>query len=664
MANFFQIFLIHVLVLATISIFANRAHAYLCMLFAKKLKSPMLNLYLLNNGIPRINTNEKYKSIVHSKAYLKFANFFFEFGYSFFFAMLITSLAYVISFNSTSFTLLSLFGSVIFFIISYIKFRVLKEPIIWTDFALIKEMIICPRFYFSYVPKIYYLLLFLFIVLFLTFSSLLEFYEIEQSLKNKSISIVILLVSLISLFLFSLSHLFIFKYIYRIFERANASNVIISNETNFNETNSNKTDLKHDCIEDSKEDFKEEIKNYWLPITYDNVIDSALFTPLNIFCVTLTEALISKPKLIKVLKNYDLKAEEFLKKANINNLKINNNCLSNKFSNVVLIQAESLVDLKRLSEFLSKNANENEITDKKGNNDNLVFDDCFDEQIITKLSKLTNYRCSLNRGIVDVPYFGAYTMRSEFSSLTGIFLPNLGPYSYNPYLISTKNHITSIATILKKQGFTPVCIHPNFKGFFSRDKVLKQLGFDFFFDEDSLKELIKQENDDKNNQTKKTVAYGYKRSTDEQLFEKAIELLNDKSKKYFIFAITIDCHGPYGSYDEQIRNYAKKAQKSIEQIGNFLDKIDDNTKVVIYGDHLPPIDSLLNSVYLKFNEHSFYSLTPDVIIKKQSVSSETQETLDAIDSSKENSSSSKTSNITCYSFEDIFNECITLNKND
>ena len=56
---------------------------------------------------------------------------------------------------------------IVFYFINYQKCRILKEPIVWSDICLLKEVFLCPKFYLAYVPKITYLYLVLVLFLFL-----------------------------------------------------------------------------------------------------------------------------------------------------------------------------------------------------------------------------------------------------------------------------------------------------------------------------------------------------------------------------------------------------------------------------------------------------------------------------------------------------------------
>lgn len=81
-------------------------------------------------------------------------------------------------------------------------------------------------------------------------------------------------------------------------------------------------------------------------------------------------------------------------------------------------------------------------------------------------------------GLLNIAWNGAYTMRTEFEVLSGEECLSLGPYAYDPYLAVARQPFPSLARVFKARGFICVCVHPNSGHFFSRDKVMRNLGFD------------------------------------------------------------------------------------------------------------------------------------------------------------------------------------------
>lgn len=81
-------------------------------------------------------------------------------------------------------------------------------------------------------------------------------------------------------------------------------------------------------------------------------------------------------------------------------------------------------------------------------------------------------------GRLDVPCWGANTIRSEFTVLTGIKPASLGLDQYNPYERFARVPVRSIAWTLGQLGYHTLCVHPFDLRFYGRSTVLRRLGFD------------------------------------------------------------------------------------------------------------------------------------------------------------------------------------------
>ncbi len=499
-----ELLLINCGVCGCVVLLLNFMHSLICRRFVNKFKAQTFKDYVLS-----------FKNIYHAPIVMQVLKVLLEVIFAFSFSIAISFMALLLAINSTSFILLSAFGVVIFFIISFIKFKVLKEPLIWTDFALVHEMFMCPGFYFKYVPKVYYLLACFFLAAFVGLSLLFDIYMVDITFE----------VRIFALFGFAVS-LGIF------------SGILF---------------LSYKLIGLNKRD----TTSLWLPFSYDNAIDGAVYSPLVVFVVTFFEVTISHKKLESFLKDYQHSFYENLNKA-----------ILNPTDKVLLVQAESLVDLHRVI----------------GNYD-------YSGGGFAALTKKTSV--NLDFKTADIGYFGAYTMRSEFSALTGITLKDLGPFSYDPYLAAKKYKMPSIAQVFKNLGYQTICIHPNSKKFFARDIVMKNMGFEVFFDDEGL---LGKENLNNINNTNSTTSIPRKKAGDDDLVKKVIELLT-LNNRCFIFAITIDTHGPYGKLQEQVSNYSKKADKALHNLITILKTIKSSNEeigMLLYGDHLPPIDEILN----------------------------------------------------------------------
>ena len=128
-----------------------------------------------------------------------------------------------------------------------------------------------------------------------------------------------------------------------------------------------------------------------------------------------------------------------------------------------------------------------------------------------------------------VPTHGAYTMRTEFSVLTGLGPQALGTDAFNPYFTAARQPVPSLARRLGAAGYAAACLHPFHPTFFSRHKVLPNLGFAAF---DGLDAFAGAER-----------AGPY--VADAALGRRILERLAAGAGPAFVFAITIEAHGPW-----------------------------------------------------------------------------------------------------------------------
>lgn len=133
---------------------------------------------------------------------------------------------------------------------------------------------------------------------------------------------------------------------------------------------------------------------------------------------------------------------------------------------------------------------------------------------------------AVQHGALRVPCWGANTVRSEFAFLSGLRPEQLGVHRFNPYRRLGEVH--SLAHALKKAGYRTVCVHPYIGHFYGRDRILPQLGFDDFIDISAF------DSDD----------YSGPYISDLALADKVASLLKSADQPLFIFAITMENHGP------------------------------------------------------------------------------------------------------------------------
>ncbi len=125
--------------------------------------------------------------------------------------------------------------------------------------------------------------------------------------------------------------------------------------------------------------------------------------------------------------------------------------------------------------------------------------------------------------------FGAYTMRTEFLHLTGILQEQLGSFFFNPYILASQRPLWSLARYFGARGYDTVCMHPYYKDFFRRDRVMPNLGFNRFSSLDDLAHLQK---------------FGPYIS-DVALGSQVLMQLHAATVPTFVFLVTVEAHGPW-----------------------------------------------------------------------------------------------------------------------
>lgn len=225
-------------------------------------------------------------------------------------------------------------------------------------------------------------------------------------------------------------------------------------------------------------------------------------------------------------------------------------------------------------------------------------------------------------GTLDVPAWGACTMQSEFAFLTGTDNADLGIDRINPYQRAAYSGVETIATRLREAGYRTVCIHPAKKEFFRRSTVIPKLGFNDFIGIEAF------DSADRFGPYVADTALG-------DVIERTVaEHKAASDAPIFIFAITIESHGPWD--EGRLANWIDEAEATAADPTNdrsfalFRQHMDhvlelfarlgpdaakpdapspkDRARVIgLYGDHLPAFHHL-------FTIHGFDSLDVDYIL--------------------------------------------------
>lgn len=227
---------------------------------------------------------------------------------------------------------------------------------------------------------------------------------------------------------------------------------------------------------------------------------------------------------------------------------------------------------------------------------------------------------SVATGKINVPAWGAYTMQTEFSFLSGIENSLLGIDRINPYMRFAQMPVTTVATRLREAGYRTICVHPAKKDFFRRQSVMPNLGFDAFIGLEAFE----------------GAHYYGKYIADSELAVKIEEIIKEhhaeSEKPLFIFAISIESHGPWapGRLEgvlPQGMSEAKLVEKNLtgnhefslyqQHMENMLNmykrlsveaNLSGQKRVVsLYGDHMPALWTL-------FEKHGFTDAPVDYLL--------------------------------------------------
>lgn len=213
-------------------------------------------------------------------------------------------------------------------------------------------------------------------------------------------------------------------------------------------------------------------------------------------------------------------------------------------------------------------------------------------------------------GMLAVPAWGANTMRTEFTFLTGIDNRQLAGHRFNPFQTLVRKPIRSLASELRVRGYRTLCIHPYPAGFFQRERVYPQLGFDEFMDIAAFMDA----------------EYYGPYISDAAVSEKIEQVLEQAEQPTFVFVITMENHGPLhlekvapgdedSLYDPAAPDgvddltvylrHLKNADRMIGRLTGLLESGSHPALLCFYGDHVPGMPGVFSTLDYH-DEHSDY----------------------------------------------------------
>jgi phosphoglycerol transferase MdoB-like AlkP superfamily enzyme len=206
-------------------------------------------------------------------------------------------------------------------------------------------------------------------------------------------------------------------------------------------------------------------------------------------------------------------------------------------------------------------------------------------------------------GPLHVPTFGGGTIRTEFEVLTGLSLRYFDDLQF-PYLQLNAKVVPGMVRTLRTHGYETVALHGNNPAFWNRNTAFKAIGFDRFVSQNAFANA-------------KDLDGQY--MADRAMTDEIMAQLKDAGPPQFLFAISIEAHGPYdvspadaarrdaipvpesvtGEDKTELQNYLYHMQHADEELGRLADllaKRDRPTLLLFYGDHLPGLSGAFETL--------------------------------------------------------------------
>jgi phosphoglycerol transferase MdoB-like AlkP superfamily enzyme len=199
---------------------------------------------------------------------------------------------------------------------------------------------------------------------------------------------------------------------------------------------------------------------------------------------------------------------------------------------------------------------------------------------------------ALQSGSVFSPEFGGMTANVEFEALTG-FSNAFLPYGSIPYQQYVRKDVPSLATFLGSQGYATRAIHPFEGWFWNRAPVYEWFGFDRFLSAENMPPMP----------TRGPLA------SDSAFTDEIIRQADATDRPLFLFAVSLQSHGPYepNRYPDSgtevkagisewargsLATYAEgmaDADRGLARLIDWARKRTRPTVIAFFGDHLPPL---------------------------------------------------------------------------
>ncbi len=221
-------------------------------------------------------------------------------------------------------------------------------------------------------------------------------------------------------------------------------------------------------------------------------------------------------------------------------------------------------------------------------------------------------------GHLSVQVVGGGTANTEFEILTGMNLKYFGTIEYPYETLAESRTCESMAYNYKALGYKAHAIHNFSAGFYMRNEVFANLGFDTFTPFEYMSDIVYND-------------IGW--AKDAILERYIFSALESTEERDFIFAISVQGHGSYPTdfddsvsdidttyHSDDISDYSSKIDYYVSQmhemddfVGSLvsaLSEFKEECVVVFYGDHIPGIgftDEMMKSGSVNKTEYVIWS---------------------------------------------------------
>ncbi|GAN59815.1 sulfatase [Acetobacter cibinongensis] len=180
-------------------------------------------------------------------------------------------------------------------------------------------------------------------------------------------------------------------------------------------------------------------------------------------------------------------------------------------------------------------------------------------------------------GSLEISNFGAYTIRTEYGVLFGRSEEQLRFQKFDPYMTAEHDAALSLPYKLGQAGYHSVFLHPYTLDFANRRNLMTKIGFTTVLGSEAFPH---------------TPTPDMPYVPDETLATKLLTLSRNSEKPLFLYAVTIENHGPWQEQNKPLETYLKHLENSDHMIGQLIRGLTAENRsalLVFFGDHRPSI---------------------------------------------------------------------------